>query len=79
MSGNKWRRQCPACKKESAKRIRTRPISDLCREITYQCQNEDCQTRFVCSEEPVRYIGHPNGIERAGLPIGIPTAALSTA
>lgn len=40
----------------TAKTIKTRPITETYKEITYQCTNGDCEQVFVCGLEHVRVI-----------------------
>ncbi|MBH9537914.1 ogr/Delta-like zinc finger family protein [Novosphingopyxis sp. YJ-S2-01] len=62
---------CPVC--ESAARVvRGRNITPLYREVTYDCTNEACGVRFVCSVEPRRIIGQPANVGDCGLPVVAP-------
>lgn len=56
---------CPHCRQRAICRTSKR-VSDLSRELTYQCTNVECGHTFVALEEIVRTIS-PSAVPRAGI------------
>lgn len=54
----KARMRCPYCKSHGVAE-RSRSVTENVREITYRCQNPDCQSRWVAHLQAVRVLTPP--------------------